>query len=107
VDTVLDKVGGIARFLAENDVVVIKVRAQWWNQRMTNVAAAKRLVDTVGLIDAGHSALADAHWYDHDHEHEHGVYGGDGRGPLAEGDDRDGYHWDPDLLPPRQAPRRR
>ena len=25
---------------------------------------------------------------------QHGTYGGDGRGPIAPGDTRDGYHWD-------------
>jgi hypothetical protein len=49
-------------------------------------------VSFVGLIDGGASQLAGDPW--HDPEHAHGVYGGDGRGPIAPGDGRDGYHWD-------------
>jgi Domain of unknown function (DUF362) len=155
VDAVLSKMGGIATIVGKDDVVIVKVSAQWWNQGMTNVAAVKRLVESVlaregfagevivfenthfrmpdgsglsrawthpsvrnvdvpgwnklgdliphfenlgapvsfvGLIDAGQSSLADEHW--HDPGHAHGVYGGDGRGPIGSGEDRDGYHWD-------------
>jgi hypothetical protein len=153
VDTVLAKLGGIGRFVAPGDVVLVKVSAQWWNQGMTNVAATRRLIEHIleipgfhgevlvfenvhfrladgsglarawtrpsernvdvdgwsrlgdlipyfrgkpvgfaGLIDGGPSSLAgDA---GHDPTHQHGVYGGDGRGPIAEGEDRDGYRWD-------------
>ena len=49
-------------------------------------------VSFVGLIDAGESSLSGDHW--HDPGHQHGVYGGDGRGPIRPGEDRDGYHWD-------------
>jgi hypothetical protein len=155
VDTVIGKLGGIGRVVGEDDVVLVKVSAQWWNQGMTNVAAVKRLIEHilerpgwkgevivfenvhfrlgdgsplarawthpsernvdlpgeqtmsslvthfarlkapvsfVGLIDAGESSLAGEHW--HDPSHAHGVYGGDGRGPIAPGEDRDGYVWD-------------
>jgi hypothetical protein len=155
VDAALGKLGGIGKIVGADDIVVIKVSAQWWNQGMTNVAAVKRVVEQVlgrdrfagevivfenvhfrladgsglarawtrpsvrnvdvpgwnkmgdliphfaalgapvsfvGLVDAGESRLAGDHW--HDPDHEHGVYGGDGRGPLAPGDARDGYHWD-------------
>ncbi|HMF40861.1 MAG TPA: DUF362 domain-containing protein [Polyangia bacterium] len=155
IDAALAKVGGIERVVGERDVVLIKVSAQWWNQGMTNVAAARRLIERVvgrpgfagevivfenthfrlpdgsglsrawtrpsdrnvdvpgwtrlgdliphfaglkapvsfvGLIDGGASALAGDHWFDS--RHEHGVYGGDGRGPIADGEERDGYHWD-------------
>lgn len=34
VDTVLDKIGGIARVAGADDLVIIKVSAQWWNQGM-------------------------------------------------------------------------
>ncbi len=59
---------------------------------VTHFAALDARVSFVGLIDAGKSDLANDHW--HDPTHEHGVYGGDGRGPIALGDPRDGYHWD-------------
>ena len=153
IDTVLGKLGGIGKIVGANDLVIIKVSAQWWNQGMTNVAAVKRTIEHilelpsftgeivvfenthfrlragsglaraftrpsernvdvpgwdklgdlvghfaekpvsfVGLVDAGLSNLSGHAW--HDPGHEHGVYGGDGRGPLATDEDRDGYHWD-------------
>lgn len=153
VDAVLDGFG-LGNVIAGDDVVVVKVSAQWWNQGMTNVAAVRRLVERVlavpgfrgevivfenthfrlangsglsrawtrasdrnvdvpgwtrlgdlvphferagapvsfvGLVDGGPSELAKEAW--EDPSHEHGVYGGDGRGPIADGDARDGYHW--------------
>jgi hypothetical protein len=155
VDSVLSKLGGIGTVVGEDDVVIIKVSAQWWNQGMTNVAAVKRVIEHVlerpgfkgevivfenthfrmpdgsglsrawvhpsernvdvpgwnkmgdliahfaekkspvsfvGLIDAGLSSLTDDEWMDPGHTS--GKYGGDNRGPIAQGDDRDGYHWD-------------
>jgi hypothetical protein len=155
VDAVLAKVGGIGSVVSTDDVVIVKVSAQWWNQGMTNVAAAKRVIEQilerpgfkgevivfenthfrmpdgsglarawlrpsdrnvdvpgwtklgdliphfrergapvsfVGLVDGGPSSLAGDDW--HDPTHALGVYGGDGRGPIAAGDTRDGYHWD-------------
>ena len=153
VDAVLAKLGGLDRLIGTNDVVLVKVSAQWWNQGMTNVAATRRVIEQVlelpgfagevivfenthfrladgsglaraftrpsernvdvpgwnklgdlvphfagkpvsfvGLIDAGPSSLAGDDW--HDAGHAHGVYGGDGRGPIGPGEDRDGYHWD-------------
>jgi hypothetical protein len=155
VDTVLDKIGGISTVVGVDDLVIIKVSAQWWNQGMTNVAAVKRVIEQVlerpgfrgevivfenthfriadgsglarawvhpsernvdvpgwtrlgdliphfrargapvsfvGLVDAGPSSLSEDDW--HDPGHTCGVYGGDGRGPIAAGDPRDGYHWD-------------
>lgn len=59
---------------------------------LPHFAERKSPVSAVGLVDAGPNALADSHW--HDREHQYGTYGGDGRGPLAEGEERDGYHWD-------------
>lgn len=155
VDSVFSKLGGIQAKVGGDDVVVIKVSAQWWNQGMTNVAAVKRVIEHVierpggfhgevivfenthfrmpdgsglsrawvrpsernvdvpgwtslgdliphfrarnapvsfvGLVDAGPSALAQDHW--HDPSHQFGIYGGDGRGPIEPGADRDGYHW--------------
>lgn len=155
IDSVFEKLGGIGTVVSANDLVIIKVSAQWWNQGMTNVAAVKRTIERilelpgfkgeivvfenthfrlkdgsglsrawtrpsernvdvpgwnkmgdlithfanskapvsfVGLVDGGPSNLAHHTW--HDPSHEHGVYGGDGRGPIGPGEDRDGYHWD-------------
>lgn len=155
IDSVLGKLGGIGTVVGTDDVVIIKVSAQWWNQGMTNVAAVKRTIEHVlerpgfrgeiivfenthfrmadgsglsrawmrpsdrnvdvpgftrmadliphfrsrnapvsfvGLVDGGASSLAEDEW--HDPGHAVGVYGGDGRGPIAPGDVRDGYHWD-------------
>jgi hypothetical protein len=47
IDAVLTKIGGIDSIVGVDDVVVVKVSAQWWNQGMTNVAAVKRLVEHV------------------------------------------------------------
>src|SRR5262245_8076762 len=47
VDGVLDKLGGIHAVVGADDVVIIKVSAQWWNQGMTNVAAVKRVIEQV------------------------------------------------------------
>lgn len=154
-DNVLMRLGGIDAIVGKDDVVLLKVSAQWWNQGMTNVAAVRRMIEKVlsrtgfagevivfenvhfrgrdgsslvrawthpsernvdvdgwtkmgdlilhfagkdvpisfvGLADAGESLLKDDDW--HDPHHEHGVYGGDGSGPIAPGEERDGYHWD-------------
>jgi hypothetical protein len=154
VEAALSRLGGLARFVGDDDVVIVKVSAQWWNQGMTNVAAVRRLVELVaarpgfkgeiivfenthfrladgsglsrawvrpsernvdvpgwdklgdliphfaktgapvsfvGLVDGGRSELSGDHW--HDPGHASGTYGGDGRGPIAAGDARDGYHW--------------
>jgi hypothetical protein len=152
-DAALDKVG-LDTIVGDDDVVIIKIAAQWWNQGMTNAAAARRVIERVlarpgfrgevvvfenvhfrladgsglaraftrpsernvdvpgwstlgdlvrayhdhprvgfvGLIDAAPSSLADDPW--HDPDHSHGVYGGDGRGPIASDEVRDGYRWD-------------
>ena len=47
VDTVLGKLGGMSKVVGVDDVVLIKVAAQWWNQGMTNVAAVKRAIEHV------------------------------------------------------------
>jgi len=47
VDAALDKLGGMKAFVGADDVVIIKVSAQWWNTGMTNVAAVMRTVDQV------------------------------------------------------------
>ena len=49
VDTVLAALGakGIGEIVGTDDVVIIKVSAQWWNQGMTNVAAVKRVIEHV------------------------------------------------------------
>ena len=38
---------GIEHVVGDDDVVIIKVSAQWWNQGMTNVAAARRVIERV------------------------------------------------------------
>jgi hypothetical protein len=44
VDTVLDR----SRLdIGDDDLVIIKVAAQWWNQGMTNVAGARRVIERV------------------------------------------------------------
>lgn len=47
VDAALGKLGGIGTVVGNDDVVIIKVSAQWWNQGMTNVAAVKRTIERI------------------------------------------------------------
>lgn len=47
VDVVLAKLGGIQAKVGAEDVVIIKVSAQWWNQGMTNVAAVRRVIEHI------------------------------------------------------------
>lgn len=47
VEAVVNKLGGIQEKVGADDVVIIKVSAQWWNQGMTNVAAVKRMIELV------------------------------------------------------------
>jgi hypothetical protein len=46
VDAVLDK-SKLDAIVGDDDVVIIKVAAQWWNQGMTNVAGARRVIERV------------------------------------------------------------
>lgn len=47
IDAVLDKVGGVQQYIGADDLVIIKVSAQWWNQGMTNVAAVRRTIERI------------------------------------------------------------
>lgn len=47
VDSVLGKLGGIGKIIGNDDVVAIKISAQWWNQGMTNVAAVRRVIEHI------------------------------------------------------------
>ncbi len=47
IDTALGKLGGLGKIIGPDDIVAIKVSAQWWNQGMTNVAAVKRVVEHI------------------------------------------------------------
>ncbi|MBP6837983.1 MAG: DUF362 domain-containing protein [Kofleriaceae bacterium] len=47
VDAALSKLGGIGKVVGVDDVVIIKVSAQWWNQGMTNVAAVRRTIEHI------------------------------------------------------------
>src|SRR5512139_2898715 len=51
VDAVLEKLGGIEKIVGAEDVVVLKVSAQWWNIGMTNVAAVKRMIERIVARD--------------------------------------------------------
>lgn len=46
-DAALTAHGGLERLVTGDEVVIVKVSAQWWNQGMTNVAAVKRLVERI------------------------------------------------------------
>lgn len=47
VDAALTGLGGIGRVVGPDDVVILKVSAQWWNQGMTNVAAVRRVIEHI------------------------------------------------------------
>jgi hypothetical protein len=47
VDSVFRKLGGLTRIVGDDNLVILKVSAQWWNQGMTNVAAIKRVVEHI------------------------------------------------------------
>jgi hypothetical protein len=47
VDAALGKLGGLGKLIGVDDLVVIKVSAQWWNQGMTNVAATRRVIEHI------------------------------------------------------------
>lgn len=46
-ERVLELMGGIDQFVGNNDVVMLKPNAQWWNQGAPNLAAIKALVDCI------------------------------------------------------------
>jgi hypothetical protein len=47
VDAAMTNLGGMGKVVGADDIVIIKVSAQWWNQGMTNVAAVKRAIEHV------------------------------------------------------------
>jgi len=44
---VVEMMGGIAKLFGEDDIVLIKPNAQWWNQGATNLAALSTFVDLI------------------------------------------------------------
>ncbi|MCX5747282.1 MAG: DUF362 domain-containing protein [Proteobacteria bacterium] len=46
VDQVLDK-AGVDKLVGVDDLVILKISAQWWNQGMSNVAAVKRTIERI------------------------------------------------------------
>ncbi len=47
IDDALTRMGGMRKVVGVDDVVIIKVSAQWWNTGMTNVAAVKRTIEAI------------------------------------------------------------
>jgi hypothetical protein len=47
IDSAVGKFGGMARVVGKDDLVILKLSAQWWNQGMTNVAAVKRVLEHI------------------------------------------------------------
>jgi len=47
IDSVVDKIGGFQKIVGQEDLVIVKVSAQWWNQGMTNVAAVRRVIEHI------------------------------------------------------------
>jgi hypothetical protein len=46
-EKVVELMGGIGNVIGEDDMVMVKPNAQWWNQGTPNLAALKRFVDLV------------------------------------------------------------
>ena len=57
VKKVVDMLGGIKNFITENDIVIIKPNAQWWNQGRTNLAAIKGFIDLILEIPNFHGEI--------------------------------------------------
>lgn len=60
---VIDKLGGIGSFVGTEDIVIIKVNSQWWNQGTSNTSSLKSLVDVI-LLEPGFKGeviIADNH----------------------------------------------
>jgi len=65
---IIEMMGGIKRFIAPRDIVVIKPNAQRFHQGMTNTDAIKAFIDKVLEIDgfAGEVIIAENHQYQQD-----------------------------------------
>ena len=44
---VIDMMGGIEKFIAPDDIVILKPNGQWWNQGMTNTNSMKAFIELV------------------------------------------------------------
>lgn len=44
---VIEMMGGVERYIGENDIAILKPNAQWWDQGRTNLAAIKGFMDLV------------------------------------------------------------
>jgi len=63
VKKVIEMMGGINRFIENNDIIIIKPNAQWWNQGMTNTNALKGFIELILNISGfkGEIIIADNH----------------------------------------------
>ena len=61
----IELLGGIEKIISENDIVLLKPNAQWWNQGMTNTDAMKAFMQMVLDIPGfgGEIIVADNHQY--------------------------------------------
>ena len=59
----LEMLGGIEKFISKDDIILLKVNAQWWNQGMTNTDAIKAFIEAVLEIPGfkGEVIIADNH----------------------------------------------
>jgi len=62
---IVQMMGGIERLIGNDDIVVLKPNAQWWNQGMTNTNAMKAFIEAVLKIPGfgGEIIIADNHQY--------------------------------------------
>ncbi len=63
VKKVIEMMGGIEKFISNEDIVVLKPNAQWWNQGMTNTNAMKGFIELVLAIQGfkGEVIIAENH----------------------------------------------
>jgi hypothetical protein len=47
IENIVNLLGGIKSFINTDDIVLIKINAQWWNQGSSNLAAIKRFIELV------------------------------------------------------------
>lgn len=67
-EILIDGLGGINKFIEHNDMVVIKVNAQRYNQGMSNTDQLKGLIDQILISDGfkGEIIVTDNHQYEED-----------------------------------------
>ena len=66
INKILEMIGGIKTLIGNEDIVILKPNAQWWNQGMTNTNAMKAFIETILSLNGfqGEIIIAENHQYD-------------------------------------------